>query len=104
MPPAWEALTAGSSRPKSVAPVLGAAELGRLRAVLHQPPRAFGHARSAWTLALLAEVAQPRRAGPSQERRLPVAPSPRPSPTPARGRGGRRRGPQRYRARPQSFL
>src|SRR3954453_5712117 len=50
-------LTAGSSRPKSAAPVLGAAELGRLRAVLHQPPRAFGHARSAWTRALLAEAA-----------------------------------------------
>src|SRR4051794_389464 len=40
------ALTAGSSRPKSAAPVLGAAELERLRAILHQPPRAFGHARS----------------------------------------------------------
>jgi hypothetical protein len=33
-------------------------ERERLRAILHQPPRAFGHARSTWTLALLAEVAQ----------------------------------------------
>jgi transposase len=48
------ALTAGSSRPRSAAPVLGAAELERLRAILHQPPRAFGHARSTWTLDLLA--------------------------------------------------
>jgi len=52
------ALTAGSSRPESAAPVLGEAALGRLRAILHQPPRAFGHARSTWTLALLAEVAR----------------------------------------------
>src|SRR5919202_621024 len=52
------ALTAGSSRPKSAAPVLGEAALERLRAILHQPPRAFGHARSTWTLALLAEVAR----------------------------------------------
>jgi transposase len=51
------ALTAGSSRPTSAAPVLGEAELERLRAILHRSPRAFGHARSTWTLALLAEVA-----------------------------------------------
>jgi hypothetical protein len=38
--------------------VLGEVERERLRAILHQPPRAFGHARSTWTLALLAEVAQ----------------------------------------------
>ena len=38
--------------------MLGEAERERLRAILHQPPRAFGHARSTWTLALLAEVAQ----------------------------------------------
>ena len=67
------ALTAGSSRPKSAAPVLGAAELvlgaaelGRLRAVLHQPPRAFGHARSTWTLALLAEVAHGQGLSPTE--------------------------------------
>jgi len=51
-------LVATSSRPKSAAPVLGAAELERLRAILHQSPRTFGHACSIWTLALLAEVAQ----------------------------------------------
>jgi transposase len=51
------ALEAGSSRPRSAAPVLGEAELGRLRTILHQPPRAFGHARSTWTLGLLARVA-----------------------------------------------
>src|SRR3954447_21664710 len=39
-------LTAGSSRPKSAAPVLGEAERERLRAILRQPPRAFGHPRS----------------------------------------------------------
>jgi transposase len=51
-------LTTGSSRPRSAAPVLGEAELERLRAILHQSPRAFGHARSTWTLARLAEVAR----------------------------------------------
>ena len=51
------ALTAGSSRPKSAAPVLDRARLERLRAILHQPPRAFGRARSTWTPALLARVA-----------------------------------------------
>jgi transposase len=49
-------LVAASSRPKSAAPVLGKAERERLRAILHQPPRAFGHARSTWTLGLLARV------------------------------------------------
>jgi len=58
-------LTAGSSRPKSAAPVLGAAELGRLRTILHQPPRAFGHARSTWTLAPLAEVAHAQGLSPT---------------------------------------
>src|SRR3954454_15818141 len=51
------ALEAGSSRPRSAAPVLGAAERERLRTILHQPPRAFGHARSTWTLGLLAREA-----------------------------------------------
>ena len=59
------ALTAGSSRPKSAAPVLGAAELGRLRAILHRPPHAFGHPRSTWTLALLAEVAHGQGLSPT---------------------------------------
>ena len=52
------ALIAGSPRPKSTAPALGEAERERLRALLHQSPRAFGQARSTWTLALLARVAR----------------------------------------------
>ena len=60
-----EALTAGSSRPRSAAPVLGAAELERLRAILHQPPRAFGHARSTWTLDLLAREAHGQGLSPT---------------------------------------
>src|SRR4051812_41324695 len=60
------ALTAGSSRPKSAAPVLGAAELERLRAILHQPPRAFGRPRSTWTLALLAEVTHAEGLSPTE--------------------------------------
>ncbi len=51
------ALAAGSSRPKSAAPVLDGAKREQLRAILHQSPRVFGHARSTWTLALLAQVA-----------------------------------------------
>ncbi|HET6520023.1 MAG TPA: hypothetical protein VFG47_09410 [Geminicoccaceae bacterium] len=49
--------TAGSSRPRSAAPVLDGARRERLRALLHRSPRAFGHARGTWTLALLAWVA-----------------------------------------------
>ena len=56
------ALTAGSSRPRSAAPVLGTAERERLRAILHQPPRAFGHAR---TLALLAREAHGQGLSPA---------------------------------------
>lgn len=59
------ALTAGSSRPKGAAPVLGEPERERLRAILHRPPRAFGHARSTWTLALLARVAHERGLSPT---------------------------------------
>src|SRR4051812_31296772 len=51
------ALSAGSSRPESAAPVLGEAGLERLRALLRQSPRAFGRPRSTRTLALLARVA-----------------------------------------------
>jgi transposase len=51
------ALTAGSPRPKSAAPVLDGAKLEQLRGLLHQSPRAFGHGRSTWTLALLAQIA-----------------------------------------------
>ena len=53
----FAALTVGSSRPKSAAPVLDGAKLERLRALLHQSPRVFGRARSTWTLTLLAQVA-----------------------------------------------
>ena len=59
------ALRAGSSRPKSAAPVLGEAELGRLRAILHRPPRAFGHPRSTWTLALLTREAHEQGLSPT---------------------------------------
>ena len=52
------ALTADSPRPKSAAPVLDRTKLEQLRAILHQSPRAFGQARSTWTLALLAQVAR----------------------------------------------
>ena len=36
--------------------MLDGAKRERLRTVVHQSPRAFGHARSTWTLALLARV------------------------------------------------
>ena len=42
------ALSAGSSRPKSAAPVLNGTKLEQLRALLHQSPRAFGLPRSTW--------------------------------------------------------
>jgi transposase len=58
-------LAAGSSRPRSAAPVLGTAERERLRAILHRPPRAFGHARSTWTLALLAREAHGQGLSPT---------------------------------------
>src|SRR5215212_8773675 len=60
-----ESLTATSSRPWSAAPVLGEVELERLRAILHQPPRAFGRARSTWTLASLARVAHAQGLSPT---------------------------------------
>jgi transposase len=59
------ALTEGSSRPKSAAPVLDQARLERLRAILHQAPRAFGQARSTWTLTLLAQVAHAQGLSPT---------------------------------------
>ncbi len=52
-----DCLSAGSSRPRSAQPVLTEGKRERLRAILHQGPRAFGKARSTWTLGLLAEVA-----------------------------------------------
>ena len=59
------ALTEGSSRPKSAAPVLDGSKLERLRAILHQSPRVFGQSRSTWTLTLLAQVAHAQRVSPS---------------------------------------
>ena len=59
------ALTAGSSRPRSAAPVLDGAKREQLRAILHQSPRAFGLTRSTWTLALLARVAHERGLSPT---------------------------------------
>jgi transposase len=59
------ALTEGSSRPKSAAPVLDGSKLERLRAILHQSPRVFGQSRSTWTLTLLAQVAHAQGLSPS---------------------------------------
>jgi transposase len=59
------ALTAGSSRPKSTAPVLDEPKLEQLRTILHQSPRAFGQTRSTWTLALLAQVAHEQGLSPT---------------------------------------
>ena len=58
-------LTAASSRPRSAAPVLGGAEREGLRAILHQSPRAFGRARSTWTLDLLARVTHQQGLSPA---------------------------------------
>jgi transposase len=59
------ALSEGSSRPKSAAPVLEQAKLERRRALLHQAPRVFGQSRSTWTLTLLARVAHEQGLSPS---------------------------------------
>ena len=59
------ALSEGSSRPKSAARLLDGSKLERLRAILHQSPRAFGQARSTWTLALLAQVAHEQGLSPT---------------------------------------
>ena len=74
------ALAAGSTRPRSAAPVLDGAKLERLRAILHQSPRAFGRARSTWTLDLLARVAHdqglsPVRLSPETIRRALLRPA-----------------------------
>lgn len=50
------ALKPGSSRPKSVKPLLYGDKAEQLRAILHQSPRTFGKPTSVWTLALAAEV------------------------------------------------
>ena len=51
------ALQAGSSRPHTIHAAFDAERAERLRALLHQSPRAFGKATSLWTLPLAAEVA-----------------------------------------------
>jgi transposase len=45
-----------SSRPKSAHRLLDAPRAERLRELLHQSPRTFGHPQSHWTLQLAAEV------------------------------------------------
>src|SRR4051794_17468457 len=50
-------LAAGSSRPRSAAPVLGTAERERLRAIPHPPPRALRHPPRTRTPPLFAREA-----------------------------------------------
>ena len=45
-----------STRPKSVAPILDAANCERLQQILHQSPRLYGKPTGGWTLALAAQV------------------------------------------------
>jgi transposase len=51
-----DCLARGSNRPKSARRLLDAPRAERLRELLHQSPRAFGHPQSLWTLPLAAEV------------------------------------------------
>ncbi len=51
-------LSEGSSRPKTVQPVLTQEKRERLQLILHQSPRVFGKSQSLWTLGLLAQVAK----------------------------------------------
>ena len=51
-----DSLKPGSSRPKSVKPLLHGDRAEALRAILHQSPRTFGKPTSVWTLSLAAEV------------------------------------------------
>jgi transposase len=51
------ALRAGSSRPHTIHAAFDAERAERLRALLHQSPRAFAKPTSLWTLPLAAEVA-----------------------------------------------
>ncbi len=48
------ALSEGSSRPHRIATAFDAAAAERLRAILHQSPRAFGKPTGVWTLDLAA--------------------------------------------------
>jgi transposase len=50
------ALTEGSSRPHRIAAAFDAPAAERLRALVHQSPRAFNQPTSLWTLDLLAAV------------------------------------------------
>lgn len=50
------ALTEGSSRPHRIATAFDPVAADRLRALLHQSPRAFGKPTSIWTLDLAAAV------------------------------------------------
>jgi transposase len=50
------ALTEGSSRPHRITAAFDALAAERLRALVHQSPRAFNQPTSLWTLDLLAEV------------------------------------------------
>jgi transposase len=50
-------LRRGSHRPKTTRPAFTAAGAERLRALLHQRPRAFDRETSVWTLELAADVA-----------------------------------------------
>jgi transposase len=45
-----------SNRPHRITAAFSAADAEQLRHLLHQSPRAFGKARSVWTLGLAAEV------------------------------------------------
>src|SRR3982751_514691 len=95
------ALNAGSSRPRSAAPGLGAAERERLRAILHRPPRAFGHPPSTWTPDLPARGAGRGPAGVALGVRgggLFLAPR---APGPARWDGGGAAPPGHARGRPR---
>jgi DNA-binding CsgD family transcriptional regulator len=52
-----DCVTRRSNRPHSAHHLLDEPRAERLRDLLHQSPRAFGHAQSHWTLPLAAEVA-----------------------------------------------
>jgi transposase len=56
-----DTLTEGSSRPHRIAVAFDAQAAERLRAILHQSPRAFGKPTSLWTLDLAAAVCADER-------------------------------------------
>jgi transposase len=61
-----EALTAGSSRPKTIHRAFDAEQAEKLRALLHRSPRDLGRETSRWTLALAAEVSFEQGITPEQ--------------------------------------